>query len=134
MHPSMLSHSQSMPAKQSYSINPVFHNARNTPSWTHSWKRSWAVEPGQNLVASRAFHWQPVRSTKRMASMHTRSGVRGLPPPKRCVFTCSGRCIAISGQSASGMRQSSGTGFVSMVAPGNDSQLSGSKCSCTQTL
>ena len=43
MHPSMLSHSQSMPTKQSYSINPVFQSARNTPAWTHCWKRSWAV-------------------------------------------------------------------------------------------
>jgi hypothetical protein len=131
MHPSILSHSQSMPTKQSYSINPVFQSARNTPSWTHSWKRSWAVEPGQNLVASRAFHWQPVRRTKRMASLQTRSGVRGRPPPKRCVFSCGGMCIAISGHSSSGMRQSSGTGFVFRGAPGNESQLSDGKCSCT---
>lgn len=134
MHPSMLSHSQSMPTKQSYSINPVFHSARNTPSWTHSWKRSWAVEPGQNLVASRAFHWQPVRRTKRMASRQTRSGVRGRPPPKRCVFTCGGMCMAMSGHKSSGMRQSSGMEFGSMVALGKRSQLSEGKCSCTKTL
>jgi hypothetical protein len=34
------------------------------------------------MVASKAFHGQPVRSTKKMASMQARSGVRGLPPPK----------------------------------------------------
>jgi hypothetical protein len=63
MHPSMLSHAQSMPRRQSYSSRPVFQSARKTPAATHSWKRSWAVDPGQNLVASSAFHWQPVRRT-----------------------------------------------------------------------
>jgi hypothetical protein len=37
--------------------------ARKTPARTHSWKRSWAVEPGQKRVAFSAFHWQPVRKT-----------------------------------------------------------------------
>jgi hypothetical protein len=110
MHPSIASQAQSMPCRQSYSSNPVFHSARKTPSATHSWKRSWAVEPGQKRVASRAFHWQPVRSTKKMASRHTRSGTRGRPPPNRWVFTCSGMCISISAHRSSGMRQSAGTG------------------------
>jgi hypothetical protein len=117
MHPSMLNHAHSMPFRQSYSSNPVFHRARKTPSATHSWKRSWAVEPGQNLVASRAFHWQPVRSTKKMASMQTRSGVRGRPPPNRWVLTCSGKCISISAHRSSGMRQSSGTGWSFITSP-----------------
>jgi hypothetical protein len=105
MHPSMLSQAQSMPFRQSYSSKPAFHISRNTPAWTHSWKRSWAVEPGQNLVASSAFHWQPVRRTKKMASRQMRSGVRGLPPPNRWVFTCSGSNQAISCHKSSGMRQ-----------------------------
>ena len=63
MHPSMLSHDQSMPSKKSYSSRPASQNFRKTPASTHSWKRSWAVEPGQNWVASKAFHWQPVRRT-----------------------------------------------------------------------
>jgi hypothetical protein len=104
MHPSMLSHSQSMPFKQSYSSSPAFHISKKTPSCTHSWKRSCAVELGQKRVAFRAFHGQPVRSTKKMPSMHTRSGVRGLPPPKGCVFTCSGSNHSISAQRSSGMR------------------------------
>ena len=82
MHPSIDSQDQSMPFRQSYSRSPAFHISKKTPSRTYSWKRSWAVEPGQKMVASRAFHGQPVRSTKKMASMQTRSGVRGLPPPK----------------------------------------------------
>jgi hypothetical protein len=61
--------------------------ARKTPSFTQRWKRSWAVEPGQKRVAFSAFHWQPVRRWKRMASMQVRSGVGGLPPPKGWVFT-----------------------------------------------
>src|SRR5579883_670960 len=40
---------------------------------------------GADAMASNAFHWQPVRSRKKMASAHTRSGFRGLPPPKRWV-------------------------------------------------
>jgi hypothetical protein len=107
IHPSILNQSQPIPFRQSYSSRPNRHISRKTPACTHSWKRSWAVEPGQNWVASRAFHWQPVRRTKKMASMQTRSGVRGRPPPKRCVFTCSGSKKAISSHSLSGMRQAS---------------------------
>ena len=36
-----------------------------------------------------------------MASAHTRSGTRGRPPPKRCVFLCSLRHGSISAQSSS---------------------------------
>jgi hypothetical protein len=82
----MLSQAQSMPTKKSYSNRPASQNFRKTPACTHSWKRSWAVEPGQRPVASRAFHWQPVRRTKKMASRQSRSGRRGLPPPKRWVL------------------------------------------------
>ena len=121
MHPSMLSQDQSIPFRQSYSSRPAFHISKKTPSRTHSWKRSWAVEPGQKRVASRAFHWQPVRRTKKMASMQTRSGVRGLPPPKGWVLTWAGMHISISGQRASGMRQSSGTGRSSMSIPAHTS-------------
>jgi hypothetical protein len=69
-----------------------------------------------------------------MASMQTRSGVRGRPPPKRWVLTCGGMCIWISSQRLSGMRQSSGTALVFMSAPGNKPQLSESKGSCTEKL
>jgi hypothetical protein len=113
----MLSHPQSMPFRQSYSKRPAFHISKKTPSWTYSWKRSWAVEPGQNLVASNAFHWQPVRNTKKMASMQTRSGVRGLPPPKGWVLTWAGMHISTSAQRSSGMRQASGTGRSAMCIP-----------------
>jgi len=91
MHPSIDSQDQSIPFNSSYSRSPASHSFRKTPAPTHSWKRSWAVEPGQMPVASRAFHWQPVRRRKKMASAHTRSGVRGRPPPNRWVFLRSGR-------------------------------------------
>jgi hypothetical protein len=86
MHPSIASHDQSIPLSSSYSNSPALQSFRNTPAATRCWNRSWAVEPGQMPVASRAFHWHPVRSRKKMASAHTRSGVRGLPPPNRWVF------------------------------------------------
>jgi hypothetical protein len=90
MHPSIASQDQSIPLSSSYASSPACHSVRNTPAATHSWNRSWAVDPGQMPVASRAFHWHPVRSRKKMASAHTRSGVRGRPPPNLCVLGCSG--------------------------------------------
>ena len=47
----------------------VVHNARQTPAAVHSWKRRWAARLEQRPVAFSAFHWHPVRSTKKMASM-----------------------------------------------------------------
>jgi hypothetical protein len=63
------------------------------------------VELGQRPVAASAFHWQPVLSTKKMASAHGRSGTRGRPPPKRCVFLCSGKSGSIKAQSSSLIRK-----------------------------
>jgi hypothetical protein len=40
-----------------------------------------------------------------MASAHFRSGTRGRPPPKRCVFTCSGSRGSSTAQSSSEMRK-----------------------------
>jgi hypothetical protein len=77
--------------------------ARKTPSRTQRLKRSWAVEAGQKRVASSAFHWQPVRSTNRTASMQTRSGVGGLPPPKGWVFVRRGISSAMAGHRSSDM-------------------------------
>lgn len=107
MHPSMLSHDQSIPLRWSYSSSPPSHRRRKKPSLTHSWKRSWAVEPGTKRVASSAFHWQPVRSTKKMASAHARSPRRGRPPPKRWVLRRLRMSGSISCHNLSGMRQSS---------------------------
>ena len=133
MHPSIASQDQSIPFKQSYSSRPAFHISKKTPCRTYSWKRSWAVEPGQKRVASSAFHWQPVRSTKKMASMQTRSGVRGLPPPKGWVLTWAGMHISTSAQRSSGMRQPSGTGRSPMRAPvGHRGR--GNKSNATQGL
>ena len=105
MHPSIARKDQSIPFSSSYSNSPAFQSFRNTPAATHSWNRSWAVEPGQMPVASRAFHWQPVRSRKKMASAQTRSGLRGLPPPNRWVLRCSGRCGWILAHRSSEIRQ-----------------------------
>jgi hypothetical protein len=90
MHPSIANQDQSIPFSRSYARNPACHSFRNTPAAPHSWKRSCAVDPGQMPVASKAFHWHPVRRRKKMASAHTRSGFRGRPPPKRCGLRCSG--------------------------------------------
>ncbi len=73
MAPSIASHSQSIPFKASYAPKPCFHNARKTSAAVHSWKRRWVELLEQSPVAFSAFHWQPVRSTKKMASIARRA-------------------------------------------------------------
>lgn len=97
----MLIHSQSMPLNASYSARPACQKRRKKPSCTHAWKRSCAVELGQMPVEESAFHWQPVRSTKKMPSAQVRSGTRGRPPPKRCVLGCGAKSGSMSAQSSS---------------------------------
>lgn len=101
----MLSQAQFSPFSWSYSISPARQSLRNTPAATHSWKRSCAVEERQMPVAESAFHWHPVRRTKKMPSMHARSPARGRPPPKRWVFLRSGNSGRIFRQSSSGIRK-----------------------------
>lgn len=57
-------------------------------------------------MAFRAFHWHPVRSTKKIASIAARSGTRGLWQPKGCPGR-GGRSGAILAHSSSGSRQPS---------------------------
>ena len=57
-------------------------------------------------VSRSAFHWHPVRSTKKIASIAARSGTRGLWQPSGC-FGRGGRSRSILAQSASGSRQPS---------------------------
>jgi hypothetical protein len=76
--PSIACQSQSIPFSSSYSNKPCCHIARNTPASPHSWKRRWALLLEQIPVALKAFHWQPVRSKNRIASMARRLGTREL--------------------------------------------------------
>lgn len=57
-------------------------------------------------VAFSAFHWQPVRSTNRIAVIASRSGTRGLWQPSGCGLP-DGINGSICDQSTSGMRQPS---------------------------
>lgn len=90
MAPSIDRKSQSMPTSSSYSSTPLWKKRAKVPSFTHSRKRSLAVEEGQRSVSLSAFHWQPVRIRKKMPSRQPRSSARGRPPPKRWVFTRGG--------------------------------------------
>jgi hypothetical protein len=76
--PSIACQAHSIPFNSSYSNKPCRHISRKTPAAPHSWKRRWALLLEQIAVAFRAFHWQPVRSTKTIASMARRSGTREL--------------------------------------------------------
>jgi len=81
-------------------------NAENTPALVHSRKRRCADEDEQICVSRSAFHWQPVRSTKKIASIAERSGTRGLWQPSGCLGR-GGSSFSISVHSASGSRQPS---------------------------
>ncbi len=76
-------------------------------------------------VAFSTFHWQPVRSTKKIASMALRSGTRGLWQPKGC-FGRAGSRGSILAHSASGRRQPSSrtahalTSFLPHSVPSNE--------------
>jgi hypothetical protein len=68
-------------------------------------------------VALSAFHWQPVRRTKKIASIAARSGTRGLWQPKGCLGR-SGSSGAMRAHTSSGKRQpSSFTGALAIVRP-----------------
>lgn len=64
-------------------------------------KRRCADDFLQIPVALRAHHWQPVRSTKKIASIALRSSTRGLWHPSGCRFR-GGKSGSISAHSASG--------------------------------
>ena len=103
MQPSMDSQLQSMPLSSSYSRRPCFQSCSKTPAFAHSWKRRCAEEDEQIPVALSAFHWQPVRNTKKIASMATRSGTRRRWQPRGWDLRA-GKRGAIRSHSRSGMR------------------------------
>ena len=57
-------------------------------------------------VTFSAFHWQPVRSTRKIASIAARSGTRGLWQPSGCLGR-GGSSGSILAHSSSGSRQPS---------------------------
>src|SRR5262245_29969359 len=103
--PSMANHSQSIPWMASYSTRPCSHKATKTSASTHSWKRRWAELLEQIFVSFSAFHWQPVRSTKKMASMALRSSTRGRWHPNGCGLR-GGSKGTMRSHNSSGIRQS----------------------------
>jgi hypothetical protein len=48
MAPSILNHSQSIPFHASKRSTSTCQRFKNTPAFTHAWKRSWAVEPNRS--------------------------------------------------------------------------------------
>ena len=84
------------PIRSSYSRSASSQSRANTPACTHCWNRLWAVEPLHKPFVSKAFHWQPVRSTKKMAFSAARSGTRGRWQPGGGGF---GLCMGSSGSS-----------------------------------
>jgi DDE domain len=105
MAPSIASHSQSRPFKASYATRPLFHSPRKTPASVPSWKRRWAELLAQLPVAFSALHWQPVRSTKKMASIALRSSMRGRGHPRGCGLR-GGSSGTMRSHNSSGIRQS----------------------------
>lgn len=103
MAPSIACHRHSIPLSPSYSVSPNCQSLWKTPALTHSWKRRWAELLEQMPVAFRAFHWHPVRRTKKMPSIALRSGTRGLWQPSGWVGR-GGSNASIRPHRVSGMR------------------------------
>src|SRR5579872_3034155 len=72
-----------MPRNSSYWFNPLAQSWWKTPAATHCWNLKCAVELLQMPVAFSAFHWQPVRKTKKIPFIAVRSATRGRPPLAR---------------------------------------------------
>jgi hypothetical protein len=81
---SIASQAQSIPCRASYSTMPYSHKATKTSASVHACKRRWADRLEQMPVSCGACHWQPVRSTKKMASIACRSSTRGRWHPNGC--------------------------------------------------
>ena len=81
--PSMLCHDHAMPSISSYSANPFRQRRENTPFRFHSKKYLWIELALPNSFFGKAFHWQPVRSTKMIPSKTLRGSMGLRPPPGR---------------------------------------------------
>ena len=81
--PSMLCHDHAMPSISSYSASPFRQRRQNTPFRFHSKKYLWIELALPNSFIGKAFHWQPVRSTKTMPSKTFRDSMGLRPPPGR---------------------------------------------------
>ena len=76
--PSAARNAQSIPTTLSYSTRPCRQISWKTPASTHTWNRRCAADEEQIPVVFNAFHCIPVRNTRRIASIASRSGTRGL--------------------------------------------------------
>ena len=81
--PSMLCHDHAMPSISSYSASPFRQRRENTPFRFQSKKYLWIELALPNSFIGKAFHWQPVRSTKIMPSKTLRGSMGLRPPPGR---------------------------------------------------
>ena len=127
--PSAASQAQSIPTTRSYSMRPWRQISWKTPACSHSWKRRWAELEEQMPVTFKAFHCIPVRSTKRIASIASRSGTRGRWQPSGCEGGA-GSSGSIRSHSQSGIRQPSSL-LIRPISPpsvaGSYQALSGSE-------
>ena len=85
---SIVCHRHSMPLRSSYSCRHSLQGLENILALVHCCKCWWAADP-EPYSRGNIFHWQPVRSTYRIALKIVRCGVGGRPP--RGDRTCLGR-------------------------------------------
>lgn len=95
IQPSIDNQDQSMPSRCSQASKPFCQKRSKTPASRHSWKRRCAELDEHIPVAFRAFHWQPVLSTKNMAFIAARLSTRLRCVPSGWCFLCSGSNGAI---------------------------------------
>lgn len=100
MQTSIDNHDQSRPSRCSQASKPFCQKRSKIPASRHSWKRRCAELDEHIPVAFRAFHWQPVLSTKNIASMAARLSTRLRWVPSGWLVFCSGISGAIFSQSS----------------------------------
>lgn len=93
IQPSIDNQDQSMPSRCSQASKPFCQNRSKTPASRHSWKRLCAELDEHIPVAFRAFHWQPVLSTKKMAFIAARLSTRLRCVPSDSVFCVPGTMV-----------------------------------------
>lgn len=90
IEPSILCHRQDIPSISSYSASPDCQSLKKNPSRAHSMKYLWTELGAAYFSLGNAFHWQPVRRMKSIASKTVRGGIGFLPPPDLRAYSFEG--------------------------------------------
>jgi hypothetical protein len=83
-----------MPLASSYFLIPHAHNALKKPASDQNMKYLWTALEAPK-VSGKAFHWIPVRKTKKIASRAIRGSIGRRPPPGFLMYCLSGFLVLL---------------------------------------